>query len=600
MARMDALSLMIVFLGLTAAVRAHFASRSSDGFAWSEARPLPTDNIRTAVNLTQIGPSEALVWTRCYEDRECARLKVPLDYTNPKDASASIALIRIRAKVSHDSPRYRGPVLVNPGGPGESGVDFVRSVYGDLISVILGPEFDIVGFDPRGIARSTPAVSFFRSRTERALWFPGFTGQSLNASTDSLARTWAQGTLLGQLAGERDVDGSLKFINTENTARDLLRIVEAYGRQKLMYWGFSYGTVLGATFAAMFPDKVERLVIDGVVDSEDWHAADWTHVFVDANRAWQSFADGCVAAGPSRCAFYAPTAEELLSSVDAIHAHLRKRPIPVHGTTEYGLVDFSLLRATIFQSLYSPYVMFPQLAHALAGMAEGDGTALLELHAKYGRKPFECVCGEDEQDYSNIEAVWAVFCNDATRIPAEYDAFVKDYHSILAVSPFADLATLKAGCLAWPDYPKADFRGPFTANTSFPLLIIGNTADPVTPLSGARNMSKGFVDSVLLTQDSAGHCSVSAPSLCTQKHVRAYFQDGKLPHPGTLCDVDVEMFPSHTDDENLRFAPHEHQKVFDVPNQRARTTQLSAEDSQLLDALRKLATRVPRQQMFTL
>nr|GAT49901.1 predicted protein [Mycena chlorophos] len=535
--------------------------------------------------------SDELSWTKCYENRECAKLKVPLDYANPEKASASIALIRVPAKVSPDSSAYRGPILINPGGPGVSGVDFVRGAYGDILALILGPDFDIVSFDPRGIRRSTPLASFFDTAAERDLWLPSIRKYSLNASANALASAWARGTILGQLAGERDYDGSLRFINTENTARDMLQIVKAHGREKLSYWGFSYGTVLGATFAAMFPDKIERMVIDGVVNSNSFYAGDWTDSLLDADTAWQSFAEDCVAAGPSRCAFYAPTTAEISSSIQAIYTRLRQRPIPVRGKTSYGLVDFSMLREVIFQAVYVPYIIFPQLATALASLADGDGTALFELHARYGFHPFECNCGDEDAeppDELSQEGFWAVFCNDAERIPAGYNEMAKDYQGMLAVSDLADMIEpLRAGCVAWPDYPKTNFRGPFVANTSFPLLILGNTADPVTPLASAKKMSEGFSGSVVLTQDCVGHTTISIPSLCTHKHLRAYFQDGKLPEPGTICEVEAEVFPLPDSELDHRGST---QQVMRVP--KARLAQLSSEDRQLVNRLSELATSV--------
>ncbi|KAF7301071.1 AB hydrolase-1 domain-containing protein [Mycena indigotica] len=541
----------------------------------------------------QITPSEDLVWTKCYGDRECGRLKVPMDYSKPDHGFASIALIRVRSKVPHDSPHYRGPVLINPGGPGGSGVDTVRR-NGDLLSLILGPEFDVVGFDPRGIARSTPSVSFFASQEERALLFSEVGYDSLNATSASLARAWSYGSLVGQLAGERNQNGTLQFMTTDHTARDMLRIVEAHGRKKLQYWGFSYGSVLGSTFAAMFPDRVERLVIDGVADVENYFEVDWSVFLTDADAAWQSFAANCVAAGPSSCAFYAPTATELLSNVDVIYQQLRVRPIPVRGLNRYGIVTFSMLRTVIFQALYSPYALFRPLANALAGLAKGDGSLLFELASKSMPKPFGCSCDSEIERENSQEGLWAVLCNDGKRISPDYNDMERHYRDMLTVSQFADQwEVLRTGCLAWPEYPKNHFQGPFVANTSFPLLIVGNTlggfidksvprlklllVDPVTPLWAAKKMSKGFSGSVVLTQNFVGHCSVSAPSLCTQKHIRAYFRDGKLPELDTACDINAEMFPAtHSG------ATTSSQSPFSVGA-------LSAKDEELLGALNELA-----------
>ena len=160
-----------------------------------------------------------------------------MNHSEPEGAEAAIALIRKPARVPATSLFYRGPILFNPGGPGGSGVDLVQG-RGDLLSKIVGPFFDVVGFDPRGISRSTPRVSFFKTDVERALWGQ-VQGLSIANNTDEgIARTWARGRVLGQLAEETDY-GYLRHINTDQTARDMLRIVEAHGMSKIQYWGFS-------------------------------------------------------------------------------------------------------------------------------------------------------------------------------------------------------------------------------------------------------------------------------------------------------------------------------------------------------------------------
>ncbi|KAJ7442729.1 TAP-like protein-domain-containing protein [Mycena galericulata] len=519
-------------------------------------------------------PTEKLSWHDCYSNHQCARLKVPLDYANPEEASAAIAMRRIHSIVPHNSTDYRGPILINPGGPGGSGVDTVGT-WGANISTLVGPEFDVIGFDPRGISRSTPRASFFASRAEREIWVNSDTPQarSMNASSDALARAWASGMIEGQLAGERDT-GSLRFINTDHTARDMLRIVQAHGRDKIQYWGFSYGSILGATFASMFPNNVERLVIDGVADSENYFATEWSNNLIDTEKVWSSFINDCVSAGPHGCAFYSPTAAEIQENVDKIYASLRARPIPVRTNTSFGIVDYSTMRRTIFDALYSPYAKFPALAQALADLSGGNATALFKMTE---RPSFECGCDPAEFRFESVgEGGAAVRCNDGKRIAASYEDVLEHYHNMSKLSSWADVwEPIRLSCLAWPEFPKDHFQGPFVANTSFPLLLIGNTADPVTPLWAAKKMSKGFARSVVLTQDSPGHCSISAPSLCTQKHIRQYFLDGALPEPGTVCPVIGTPFPK----DESKFGASEAQEVLS----------LSAADRRVLDAVTGLS-----------
>ncbi|KAJ7923509.1 hypothetical protein B0H13DRAFT_1980022, partial [Mycena leptocephala] len=421
-----------------------------------------------------IVPSAELLWTDCYSENQCARLKVPLDYSRPDGASAAIAMLRMHSGVPHDSPAYRGP--------GESGVDLV-AVRGAQLSTVVGPEYDVIGFDPRDL-----------------VWSSGSNTPSMNSSADALAQALARGMLEGQLAGERD-DGSLRFITTDHTARDMLRIVQAHGLEKIQYWGFSYGSVLGATFASMFPENVGRLVIDGVVDSENYFATEWSNNLIDTDKVWMAFIDGCVAAGPEGCG--------------QIYASLRARPIPVRTNTSFGVVDYSMLRP-------------------LADLSAGNGTA--------------CACDPSEYRFESVQDAGAA--------------------KLSKLSGWADMwERVRMPCLAWPDFPKNHFQGasylvvfpfytspkirPIVANTSFPVLLVGNTADPVTPLwayvasaelSEFLTRCPGFAGSVVLPKIHRALLPLGSLSLYA-KYVRQYFLNGTLPEPGTVCPVIAPPFP---------------------------------------------------------
>ncbi|KAJ7704978.1 TAP-like protein-domain-containing protein [Mycena rosella] len=311
------------------------------------------------------------------------------------------------------------------------------------------------------------------------------------------------GDYRGELAGERD-NGSLRLMNTDHTAREMLRIVQAHYLDKSQYWGFSYGSILGATFASMFPEHVGRLVIDGVADAENYFATDWSSSLSDTEKAWSTFLDGCVAAGPAGCPFFSPTAAEISENVDKLYASLRSHPIPVRTPTSFGLVEYSMLRHAIFQSLYFPYATFPLLAQAIADLAAGNATALFKMSEK---PPFECDYDESQNRFEPVgEGGDAVLCNDGQRIPWAYEDFVAHYAIMSETSP--------------------------------------SSADPATPLNSAHKMSQGFPGSVVLTQDSAGHCSISGPSLCTQKYIQQYFLEGTLPASGTVCPVVGSPFPT--------------------------------------------------------
>ncbi|KAJ7643513.1 TAP-like protein-domain-containing protein [Roridomyces roridus] len=447
-----------------------------------------------------------------------------LDYANPdpNGPSAAITLRRIPSVVPHESDQYRGPKY----------------------TWVVGPEFELVGFDPRGISRSTPRSSFFDNRAEQnTFWSSAVTSMSANFSDDALPRMWVQGMLLGRLAGDRD-EGSLRFMNTDYTARDVSNRAGSWARDSRRY---------GATFAAMFPEKVGRLVIDAVMDAEDYYAGEshYSMVSLGTDVSLGEFSNNLIDTDKVRSALL--TLRRRTSRLQ--WTTCRKRPILV------GIVDYSMIRKVIFMSFYRPFEG-----------GECDGAV------KMFEKPrFKCSCEEDEFLFENvIDGGVAVQCNDGKRLSQEFDDFQMHYRNLRTRSSWADMwMHARQGCMTWPEFPKTNFRGPFVANTSFPLLLAGNTIDSVTPLWAANKMSKGFAGSVVLTQDSIGHGSPAAPSLCTQKHIRRYFREGVLPRDGTVCSTDEGPFDSSF------LGGDEGDVVFDVD--------LGQEDRILLEAVRRLA-----------
>ncbi|KAF4574316.1 hypothetical protein EYR36_005649 [Pleurotus pulmonarius] len=455
---------------------------------------------------------------------------VPLNYSDPEGTTASIAVIRFPSPLA-GTEEYKGPILLNPGGPGASGVEMVEG-SGEMFSQLLGPNFDIVSFDPRGIGFSTPRGSVFPTEAQRQLW-SSIPYDVINATSDGLTR----------------VHHIFVHLNTENTARDMLRIVEAHGEEKIRYWGFSYGTVLGATFAALFPDRIERLVLDGtlrVVDAENYFATLYSNNLLDTDKALQSFFDSCFEGGPDLCPFYESSPQAIARKLDELTQSIFLRPVPVVTSLSYGLVDYSRLRNTIFLSLYSPYTDFPRLAQGLADLARGNGTTLYQF---LETPAFDCACGTQAPLQPVLDGRNVIGCTDGKEVSDTFEESESYLRDLLLQSQWAELwATLRISCLTaavprgWPKQEKKHFQGPFVGNTSHPILWIGNTADPVTPVASAHKMAKGFPGSIVLTQDSPGHSSMSAPSTCTAGHVREYFLNGTLPAEGVVCPVDGPIF----------------------------------------------------------
>ncbi|KAJ7049955.1 hypothetical protein C8F01DRAFT_1092879 [Mycena amicta] len=481
-----------------------------------------------------VQPSTELDWTPCYDaPLECARLIVPLDYSHPV-CNASTAMIRFPA--TSDPSEYRGPLIFNPGGPGGSGVETLIEV-GALFASIFGSEFDIAS------ASQPPAASTFLSGAEAALWNAG-APLSLNASSDSVARTWGLAQVQGTLAAQRDAcwdmetsdDGQRRARyaphDAENGIREAQVLWDLVSTKRWIHSG-KYGTVLGATFAAMFPDKIERVILDGVVDAEGWYQANLTLSASATDATLNSFFTGCAAAGPTLCAFAtnaSNTPQELSDRLTALTNAIRAQPVPVVTPAGYGLVDYSLLRQTIFGALYSPYTTFSTLAQALVDLEAGNGATLFNILTL---PQFQCNVASNSTD-----AGIGVLCGDAVEVHDTLEELTAFYHNAARLSQFAEFLVGwgRVTCSGWKVYREDRFKGPVAAaNTSASVAIRVH-------YSCALKTIANFPGSVLLTQDSPGHTSTSAPSLCTLGYFNAYMINGTLPPPGTICTVDTPLF----------------------------------------------------------
>ncbi|KAK0457510.1 TAP-like protein-domain-containing protein [Desarmillaria tabescens] len=495
---------------------------------------LPTIFAQSDFDWRNIEPTTNLSWVDCYSNYKCARFQVPIDYSNEDGNKAALAVIKLPAQSQED---YKGAVLINPGGPGGSGVATIASA-GPLFASIIGSQYDLISFDPRGIGNSTPRAEFFLTKEERLLWLanPNHWTATPNTTSDQIPHLWASSHVIAEVAKERD-NGILNYIGTDNVARDMLAINEAAGHEKLQYWGFSYGTVLGTTFATMFPDKVEHMVLDGVTDIDGYYSGDWRNNFVDTDKSMQLFFDGCAAAGPDACAFYAPTAEEISNNLDSLYESLRTQPVPVVTPSFYGVVDYVILRTVVKACMYQPYTLSSILAKGLASLAAGDGSVIYAMQAT----------PEDPSSiYNNgLEAEIAISCSDSVNNTDTLADLYAYWDSIKGISAFADLFfAQRIGCVGWKFHREGRFTGPVGSNSTSPILFIGNTADPVTAVAGAKKASSVFPGSVVLTQNSSGHASLAASSACTRAYIQGYFQNGTLPSDGTVCEVESQMFPA--------------------------------------------------------
>ncbi|KAJ7211055.1 hypothetical protein C8J57DRAFT_1539660 [Mycena rebaudengoi] len=294
--------------------------------------------------------------------------------------------------------------------------------------------------------------------------------------------------------------------------------------ERLKYYGYgvSYGSALGATFAALFPDKVERIIIDGVLDVDAWFKANLTIEATDADKVLQAFFDGCAAG--------------LLTDLTA---SIRAKPVPVITPTSYGVVDHTVLRLTLFDSFKLPYDLFPTVAESLAALESGNGTLLYSIFAD---APFECDCSTNDTvpfHLNSNEANIAVQCSDAEEVTDSIEQFTAFVNNAAKTSQFAEFLVdyLRVNCEYWLANPS----GGSVLGSSCCSTYEGPAADCYNYRRPSDTQNGGFLD-LSFTIWSMQHISLTTPSLCTLSYFRQYLENGTLPEPGTVCSVEAMIF----------------------------------------------------------
>lgn len=285
-------------------------------------------------------------------------------------------------------------LLTLEGGPGASGVGLILD-NAPMFSQLLGIQYNLVGFDPRGVNNSGPVVDCFPGNSDARDAFENvFFSDVTDASSISLETQFYASEFFGAWCNEAIVHSkpSAQYISTPAVAEDMLTFAREVQKNagkpeadaKVWYYGFSYGTVLGATFASLFPANVGRLILDGVVDAEDYYTNGWKTNLFQADEALNSFSTYCHESGPKNCSFWGPSPKNITDRLDNILAELKDNPIPVSGLSSDSapaLATYSDLKTLLLQSTYITLLEFPPLADALLELENGNSTALLSASA---------------------------------------------------------------------------------------------------------------------------------------------------------------------------------------------------------------------------
>ncbi|KDO17750.1 hypothetical protein SPRG_15503 [Saprolegnia parasitica CBS 223.65] len=476
---------------------------------------------------------------------QCGYLTVPLDHLNVTNkATIDIVVQRYRSTAA----KPLGTILLNPGGPGGSGT----ALGSPVATFLTGGQYDVLGFDPRGVGQSRPIhcakdgfaawVGQYRLFTSSGVFYDPL-------SDDQIDR---YGSVYDQaMARCRHYDGDyLPYLSTAFVARDMDLIRAALGQDHMHYFGFSYGTVLGATYANMFPHRVGRFVIDSVVDATKYSIASasfWATTIANIEDVLDGFAAECEVAGPLVCPLAGhgtPLAPRLRSFIQNF------TPKVVRGGYDVAQFTSTDLYTLLLGPMYQP-AMWPKLAIDLYQLMQGTYVAPpasdvcpSQLKARdlgLNRIPF---MGNDIDSTTNTAQSWADGLRAAQKISP---IFGGPWLGTLMMTKY------------WKTTSIERFAGPWNQTLANKILILNNVHDPVTPLVAAQHMHNvfGANNSVLVVRDGYGHiASTSQPSACVHDIVTAYFSHGVLPTT-TFCKVDRGPFAAPSTHSAIALAAQE-------------------------------------------
>ncbi|KAF5662753.1 alpha beta hydrolase superfamily hydrolase [Fusarium heterosporum] len=476
---------------------------------------------------------------------DCARLEVPLDHTSASNGD-TIRLDLIRVKATKEP--FKGSVLYNPGGPGGSGVEAILRRGPDL-SRVLGGQFDVISFDPRGTGRTIPFIcnattGLEANETELNKLRRRESNNLPQADIWKFLETdnWKQANAIAEQCFKTRHDIG-RFVNTPFVARDMISIVDALDQgPKLNYWGVSYGTVLGQVAASMFPERVGRVLLDANLKAEDYAANVWISSLRGAEMALSHLLDECIDAGKDLCplADYhgkQTTGDSLLAAVSqAFESYL-------NGSQEIGNVTQEELNLAVvgvkyltLDELYDP-ADFSTTATRIKGLLTNNNTALL---VPSGNSTLNIPWNIGREFVTH-----GISCSDSSfRVESPEDLF-SIYQAHRASSSFFE-ASLSARliCASWKfsAAEQIDFNKLRNVKTSSPVLFANGAYDPVTPLSGAWEISSRFRGSRVIVHEGVGHGILNHPSNCTEDAVRKYFVDGEMPKLNTTCKPNLPAF----------------------------------------------------------
>ncbi|AGW42323.1 peptidase [Leifsonia xyli subsp. cynodontis DSM 46306] len=482
---------------------------------------LPARAPRTSTPATESVPaalqpfySQRLTWSDCASGMQCSTAKAPLNWNDPGAGEIELALIRQPAKGAK-----QGSLLVNPGGPGGSGYDFVKDSVDRATDSTLQDHFDVVGFDPRGVGRSSAVRCYGAGQMDDYLYgiTPGTRG-----SDQWIAENTAVSKNFGA-ACEKNTGALLDHVDTVSAARDLDLLRAALGDKKLNYLGYSYGTYLGAVYAGLYPGKTGRLVFDGALDPAVSYF-DVTKAQAEGfESALSAYLKDCL---PQKGCPFAGTVEEGMRTVSDLLASVEKSPI---RNSDGRMLGADTLVTAIIYPLYDA-TAWSYLSKMFESVMKGSAAAAFTLADAYNSRS-----KDGTENGNSTEAFSAINCldyshdADPVRMRAQAAELTR---AAPVIGPYMSYGEI--GCANWP-YKSAVERGPIAAKGSAPILVVGTTNDPATPYVWAKSLAGQLENGRLLRYKGEGHTAYNKSNSCVNDTVDSYLVNGVLPADGKTC-----------------------------------------------------------------
>lgn len=457
--------------------------------------------------------SQELTWTECGVGFDCTDVTAPLDWEDPGKGEITLSVVRHRAE---GTPV--GSLLTNPGGPGASGVDLILNSLDYAVGADLIENFDVIGFDPRGVGASTAVTCYDAPQMDEYLY-------GIPAAARGTAE-WEAELLDSHKAFAEACDansgGILPYITTVNAARDMDLIRAVLGDKQLNYLGYSYGTFLGATYAKLYPEKAGRLVLDGAIDPAVPGLEVGATQALGFESALRAYMQDCLDSG--ECPFNG-TVDEAMTDLGALLASVDSTPLK---SGDGRMLGADSLMTAIIAALYSQD-SWGYLTQALDEALQGDPTSALFLADFYN--------GRENGTYTDnsAEAFRAYNCMD---YPVEDDPAAEAAINAKIAQGAPTIAPYWTGpdsCSVWP-YPPTGTRSEIKAEGAGPILVIGTTNDPATPYEWSESLANQLEEGVLITRVGEGHTGYNKGNACVDDAVEAFLLDDVVPEDGLRCE----------------------------------------------------------------